>query len=247
MKRPPSARVCTPVESLESRMLLSATLVDGTLDVEGTRRADVIDFSFKLNDPGHIVVGINGIPFGFRSSKVLRIVVNGGLGDDLINRNPDALPNEVAKPTTIDGGDGNDSISGNKGNNLIDGEGGDDSILAFDGDDAIAAGDGNNVITGGDGRDNLAGGDGNDSISGGAGVDSLTGGGGRDTLQGDNGADYLSSADGSGGILQGGRGDDTLVGNRTSSLFGNADSDTFFTPVVSLVKDPATGDVIHVR
>jgi Ca2+-binding RTX toxin-like protein len=245
------------VEALETRTLLSATLVNGVLYVEGTRRADVIDFSFKLNDPGHIVVGINhGIPFGFRASQVKRIVVNCGLGDDLVNRNPNAaLPNEVDKPTTIIGGPGFDGISGNKGDNLIDGQDGgasittfdgNDTIIGGDGDDSVVAGDGNNVITGGDGRDVLTGGRGNDSISGGAGVDSLEGGGGRDTLRGDANADHLSIAGGVGGILEGGRGDDTLIGNSTSSLFGNAGIDTFFTPVVRLVKDPATDDVIHV-
>lgn len=206
-------------ELLETRTLLSATLINGTLDVEGTRRADVIDFSFKLNDPGHIVVSINGTPFGFRSSKVGQIVVNCGLGNDTVNRNPNAMPNDVAKPTTIICGGGNDRISGNKGNNSIEGQDGNDSILTFGG---------------------------NDFISGGAGIDSLTGGGGRDTLHGDHGSDFLSVGGGVGGLVLGGRGDDYITGNSNSNLFGNAGVDSFFTPVANLVEDAVSGDTIYV-
>lgn len=175
----------------------------------------------------------------------------GGSGNDEIHAN--------AANTTIDGQDGNDNlfagagaalIMGGEGTDSLNGGQGLDTLSGGDGGDTILAGQHGSVITGDAGDDHINGGSGNDSISGGAGNDIIDGLGGTDSIQGDNGDDILSISDGNGGVggfIQGGRGNDNITGNPTSNLFGNAGEDTFFTPNVSLVKDPATGDVIHIN
>src|SRR5687768_17415853 len=74
---------------------------------------------------------------------------------------------------TINGGNGNDSITGTIFIDTINGEGGNDTITGTIGDD---------VVTGGLGDDTMTGSAGNDRLSGGAGNDTMTGSEGDDTL-----------------------------------------------------------------
>jgi len=104
-------------------------------------------------------------------------------------------------PKTIDGGDGNDTVS-------IGGPG------------YLIGGNGNDILTGGAGDDYLEGGDGNDILTGGAGSDILYGDGGFDQLSGGEGSDLLVAGVGIGFnadgdvtdvLLDGGVGNDKLV------------------------------------
>lgn len=246
------------MEAVEGRVLLSASLgADGTLAIEGTRRADAIDVNVPVDDPRGIVVTVNGVSSRFRGKAVQRIDILLGLGSDRLRMrgvSPVAAA-IVDKPATIDAGDGNDVIDGGDGPSRIDGGPGNDAIDSGDGNDTLSGGDGDdtllsglgrNVLSGGAGRDNLVGGPGDDSLSGGAGDDNLIGGGGTDTLQGDHGRDIVTNDDPSaGGVVQGGRGDDVMRGSAGVSLFGGAGFDDFTTPAAKLAKDAGTGDVIR--
>ncbi len=250
------------LESLETRTLFSITLVDGTLQIEGTRRSDVIDVAVGVISPSRILVSVNGVGETFRAKSVTRIVIIAGLGDDTINQ-PFYMPPrktsfDVNRPTTILGGGGNDYISGTLGTSLIDGGDGDDNIAGNSvedsvstlrggaGDDVLFANFGRNILEGGAGADKIIGSDGDDVISGGPGNDNIDGTGGHDTITGDNGNDTLTSGDGKGGIIEGGRGDDEVIGNRTATLFGNAGKDTFRAYFLSSVKDAETGETVTV-
>src|SRR2546421_12624166 len=71
------------VEVLEERRMLSASLSShGVLDVEGTRRADVVTVS--KTSTGRIDVSVNGVHETFRGRSVHSIVVNAGRGDDAV-------------------------------------------------------------------------------------------------------------------------------------------------------------------
>jgi hypothetical protein len=76
-----------------------------------------------------------------------------------------------SRPITVDGMEGNDTLTGWSLENRLDGG---------DGDDRLAGGVGNDALTGGKGADVLSGGDGDDFLTGGRGVDQLSGGGGAD-------------------------------------------------------------------
>jgi Ca2+-binding RTX toxin-like protein len=95
------------------------------------------------------------------------------------------------KDDSINGGNGNDTLSGNDGIDRIDGGNGNDVIDGGPDADQLFGGAGDDTISGGTGVDVLFGDDGNDSLSGGAGQDQLWGGAGNDTLNGGGGADWL--------------------------------------------------------
>lgn len=66
-------------------------------------------------------------------------------------------------PLTLDGGDGNDTISGKAFNDLLRGNAGDDQLTGRAGDDTLQGGDGNDVLQGDAGSDILEGGNGDDT------------------------------------------------------------------------------------
>jgi len=183
------------------------------------------------------------------------LVVNGGLGNDIIwlNSGSDLVYGGEGNDW-IDGGAGNDEIHGGAGNDLLFGGAGDDLIFGNEGDDEIAGGDGDDNLWGGDGNDIILGDDGNDEMYGGAGDDFMRGGAdddvlhgqdGNDTLWGDSGNDVLyggagnDNLDGDAGndtifggtgndIIWGGTGDDTIYGGEGSdSMMGGSGADTF--------------------
>lgn len=78
-------------------------------------------------------------------NTVDRVIVSGN-GDDTLTVNGD-------HNTTIDGGNGDDTIVTTGGDDSITGGAGDDSISAGAGDDTIVAGEGSDTIDGGEGFD----------------------------------------------------------------------------------------------
>ncbi len=138
---------------------------------------------------------------------------------------------------TMEGSNGDDTISGGSIADTISGFGGDDLLDGQAGDDRILGGDGNDTVTGGADDDTLLGGSGNDALEGGDGEDLLTGEAGADTLDGGNEDDTVGGGDGPdlvrGGFnddfLLGGSGDDRIageVGNDTVDGGGGNDSIT---------------------
>src|SRR3954470_10949334 len=96
------------IESLEDRRLLSATLTNGVLDVEGTKSNDNITVSLS-SDGSTITVSESKARRGHKSSAattttfaaadVTSVVVNAGKGNDNV-----LLKGSLATPATINGG-----------------------------------------------------------------------------------------------------------------------------------------------
>ncbi len=195
------------VEVLESRCLLASSLAAGTLTIDGTTKANLIDVS---QAGGRIVVLIDGAntdpanPNGYVEGDVQAIVIRGLKGHDTIQ-----IAAAINKPATISGDQGNDTISSGSGDDTIIGNAGHDSISGGDGDDATDGGAGNDTIAGDAGDDILLGGTGKDRLLGGNDLDALLGGVGNDSLDGGSDDD----------ILAGGPGKDSLTGGSGSDLF----------------------------
>ncbi|HEY7119928.1 MAG TPA: calcium-binding protein [Tepidisphaeraceae bacterium] len=184
--------------------MLSATIgvVDGTLIVRGTRRADQIVISqiarFLPGDDtqrGFLDVTLNGRTRSVSSLGIRRVRVEAGAGDDRVQMSDDpfeVLPPGTARvagvivqesrPATILGGDGDDTLIGGWGDDSISGGGGRDAIAGSLGDDTLDGGSGSDVLIGQDGNDVMLGGrgddrftlQGNDTVEGGLGGDLYT-------------------------------------------------------------------------
>jgi Ca2+-binding RTX toxin-like protein len=145
------------LEKLELRRMLSSSLSNGLLSINGTRGTDVISVS---NLGSSILVSQTGsVAKKFAARSVHRILINARAGSDNV-----AVSGAINKPTTINGSSGNDTLTGGGGNDVING------------------GDGNDQLHGGEGKDALLGGNGNDSLDGGGGDDFLSGQAGSDTV-----------------------------------------------------------------
>jgi Ca2+-binding RTX toxin-like protein len=143
-------------------------LKHGVLTIEGTAASDKIVLRLQAGNPVlQVDVGDDGsADFSFERSRIAKIAVDAQAGDDLvrIDESNGAFTDTI--PTTIDGGDGNDTIAGGKGaetllggngNDVIDGNGGNDLALLGAGDDIFVwdPGDGSDTIEGGDGADTM--------------------------------------------------------------------------------------------
>jgi Ca2+-binding RTX toxin-like protein len=158
-------------------------------------------------------------------ATVRSISLNGGTGKDSINLTglSPSLYWHVSG-VTINGGDGNDTITGSFGADSINGGNGNDSIVGGDGNDTLLGGAGNDTLSGLAGDDEIDSGAGNDSVLGGDGNDELHGGTGLDTLDGGNGNDCLHG-DADNDKLIGGAGNDTLRGGTGNDLLDGGLSD----------------------
>ena len=184
-----AARRATPavVQPMERRVLMSAAVLDnGVLSVTGTAADDVI--SVNPQGSGAVMVIVNGTSQSF-ASGVTSIVVNAGDGDDSVTvgetgltgtlptvsvaggAGNDTLTLTADDRTTLDGGDGDDTLyaSGYFGTHatLLGGAGDDQitqgyaavvSVSGGDGDDFIGLQDGqlSPTVTGGAGSDTLS-------------------------------------------------------------------------------------------
>jgi Ca2+-binding RTX toxin-like protein len=162
----PIQHVRRVVQRLEQRRLLSITPVgdelialqtlppneQGELFVDGTDAADHIIVERTTT---RVFVNINGIVQGFNAADVLLLSISGHGGDD-------DIINASFIPSTIHGGDGNDTIWGGVGR---------DSLRGFGGNDSLRGGHGDDVLVGDEGDDTLHGGDGSDILTGGLGTD----------------------------------------------------------------------------
>jgi Ca2+-binding RTX toxin-like protein len=120
-------------------------------------RSDVLEVD--LGDDG-------SADFRFHLEPIAAITVDAGAGDDLvrIDETNGAFTNSI--PTTIAGGDGNDTLLGGSGVERFFGGPGNDSIDGNGGNDVADLGPGNDtfVWNPGDGSDTVEGGDGNDTM-----------------------------------------------------------------------------------
>ncbi len=235
----------------------------GTFTVNGTTADDRFSLTERRNnasvgEPGYgdtrpvgidvAVTGGNeqgGSP-NFALGSTINIVVNAGKGNDTV-------ANATRFASTLNGGEGNDSltvIATNTAANTLNGGAGNDSLTGGSGNDLIVGESGNDFLSGGSGDDDLWGdsryqfygvytslGTGDDILLGNMGDDTLRGGGGDDQLWGDhgrkvwaNGVQVWQSLDQGGkDTLYGDSGNDTLVGGwGNDTLVGGSGNDWLF-------------------
>ncbi len=200
------------VESLEPRILLSATWVDADAD-----SAEPVDGSPDTLDEHESLMEEAGedIFEGLSEDDILK----GTSGNDRMT-----------------GTDADEGFDAGAGNDFVQAGGGDDAVNAGDGDDRVYAGAGDDRVDGGEGNDYLLGDqtaqdNGDDTLRGGAGDDTLMGRGGDDTLDGGEGTDtaYFNTAqDGVNvNLAEGtatGEGNDTIT--NVENVIGSARNDT---------------------
>lgn len=207
------------MESLEPRLMMSATLTHGiwTIRPDDAAVDTTIIVSPDQADATVFHATINGQDAGTVSAADVRLIrLFGGTGNDTLRVD---LPDTNIRAwlyggkgdDVLSGGGGNDRLSGSYGNDTLNGGGGDDILTGSRGDDIIDGGAGNDRLYGEAGNDTLRGGDGDDWLVGGAGTDNISGDGGADTILGGTGDDVIDGGDGSDRIW-GQWGDDILRG-----------------------------------
>jgi Ca2+-binding RTX toxin-like protein len=144
-------------------------LKHGELTIVGTEASDKIALRLQAGEPGilQVDVGDDGsADFSFARDRVAKIAVDAAAGDDLVRIDESNGVFTDSIPTTIDGGDGNDTIAGGKGNETLLGGDGNDSIDGNGGNDLalLGAGDDTFVWDPGDGSDKIEGQDGTDTM-----------------------------------------------------------------------------------
>jgi hypothetical protein len=168
-----------------------AEIKRGTLEVKGGDQADAVALRLKAGDPNtvEVDVGADGLAdLSFARDALSAIKVKMGDGDDSVRIDDanggftgDSTP--TTTPTTISGGDGNDSLQG---------------AQAEPGQAAPAGGQ----------IETYKGGDGNDAVDGGRGNDTAYLGGGNDSFRWDpgEGSDAIEGQDGADAMLFNGAG-----------------------------------------
>ena len=147
----------------------------GTLLVYGTNAGELI--SIGVRKDGKFVARVGTLAIGYAPSKIKRIAMFAGAGNDTININ------RAVKGTYAQGDDGFDTLNGGTG---------DDTLLGGLNADQLFGNDGNDILVGEGGADYLLGGAGKDDLFGNGGVDTLSGAGGNDRLfGGPNDADRI--------------------------------------------------------
>jgi len=145
------------------------TLNHGVLRVKGTSASDRIALRLAAGEPGvlQVDVGDDGsADFSFERAEIAKIVVNAGAGADLVRIDESNGAVNAGIPTTLRGGDGDDTLAGGSGaetlrggdgNDSIDGNRGNDVAFMGDGDDTFVwdPGDGSDVVEGQGGHDTM--------------------------------------------------------------------------------------------
>ena len=144
-------------------------LKHGVLTIEGTKGDDTIVASPQSGRPDVLQVDVGDArkhPFHFKRDDVDSIYLDAGDGNDAVSVDEanGVFTDTIA--TTLDGGDGNDTLAGGSGAETLIGSGGSDSIdgnrgadkaLMGSGDDTFVwdPGDGSDVVEGQDGSDTM--------------------------------------------------------------------------------------------
>jgi hypothetical protein len=165
------------LENLETRELMSASVIGDTLYIEGTSGNDTVQVSETYNQQNgtayykveeRLANGSDAVSL-HEARTIKKLVFNGGDGND-------TFVNMTGLTTIADGGNGNDSLTGGSGNDILKGGTGNDDLRGMGGDDHLDGGSGQDRLDGGDGNDTL------DSIDNNAGQDTLIGGAGMDSF-----------------------------------------------------------------
>jgi Ca2+-binding RTX toxin-like protein len=141
----------------------------GVLSISGTKASEKIALRLQAGEPGTLEVDVGddgSADFSFERAKIARITVNAKGGNDRVRIDEGNGAFTDAIPTTIDGGDGNDSLAGGKGVETLLGGRGNDSIDGNGGNDVSRLGAGNDTFVWDPG-------DGSDTVEGQAGADTM--------------------------------------------------------------------------
>src|SRR3954451_4205448 len=170
------AIVLTPVAGAQSHRVdgVGAVVNHGTLVVKGGDGDNRIALRLAADNPAviQVDVGDDGSPqFSFARSSVEDITLRGGDRNDSLRIDDANGAFTDTIPTTISGGDGNDTLEGGQtkvaaenehfyggdGNDVVDGGKGADTASLGAGDDTFRwdNGEGSDVIDGGDGADTM--------------------------------------------------------------------------------------------
>jgi Ca2+-binding RTX toxin-like protein len=144
-------------------------LQHGVLSINGTQANDNIALRLQAGDPGvlQVDVGDDGsAAFSFKRDRIAAISIDAREGDDLVRIDDANGAFTDTIPTTIGGGDGNDTLLGGAGNETFLGGDGNDTVDGNGGNDAasLGAGDDTFVWDPGDGSDTIEGEAGNDTM-----------------------------------------------------------------------------------
>ena len=165
-RRHPGRQGPTPPEAEKFKQ---PKLKHGVLTIKGTEASDKIALRLQAGDPGMLQVDVGddgSADFSFERADDREDRRRGRAGDDLVRIDESNGVFTDSIPTTIDGGDGNDTLAGGAGaetllggdgNDSIDGNGGNDAGLLGAGDDTFVwdPGDGSDTVEGQDGADTM--------------------------------------------------------------------------------------------
>jgi Ca2+-binding RTX toxin-like protein len=155
------------VPAVTAAPAVRARIVDGTLRVDGSPFGDQFALRLSATDPNLVEVddGADGSADAtFDINDFSSISVDAAGGDDFVILDTSNGPFTTARPTTVDGGKGDDILIGGsgperffggRGNDTVDGNGGADVAFMGLGNDTFIwdPGDGSDTIDGGAGRD----------------------------------------------------------------------------------------------
>jgi hypothetical protein len=146
-----------------------AKVKHGTLEVKGSRQGDALALRLKAGDSTEVQVDVGddgSADFSFARNEVFAINVSTAKGDDSVRIDDANGAFTDSIQTTIDGGDGADSLNGGLGAESFEGDDGNDTVVGGKGDDTADLGGGNDTFRWdpGDGSDMLDGQDGSDTM-----------------------------------------------------------------------------------
>lgn len=230
------------VESLQTRTLLSTTLLGGTLHVDASDGDDVVIVGLNKRFINILTVFENDEQKHFALAAIRMIDIRLLGGDDKVFI--DSALDPLAYPTFIEGGQGNDSITTGAGLDTIRPGEGNDKVYSNGGADSVDGGAGNDSIWAGGGNDFVLGNAGNDRVSGEAGDDIIDTGKGNDFQHGGEGNDVLRDPAGWSEIF-GGKGNDSGNVQGGGFVHGDDDNDNFVAIGGATLYGDAGGDTLQ--
>jgi Ca2+-binding RTX toxin-like protein len=183
--------VALVISAGQAHAAVTASVTGNVLSVTGDAADDSITLRLVSGNTAQVEVLDGAALVGtFARATFQNIVVTGSAGNDtILIADINGVFTDV-HPTTLDGGNGNDTMTGGAGGETLIGGAGDDVLVGLGGVDVLQGADGNDTLTGGSGgapgaNEQHLGGAGDDLMiwNPGDGNDLNEGGDGNDTLQ----------------------------------------------------------------
>lgn len=165
----------------------SIRIIDRVLTADGTWGGE--DISIERVGGDDVIVRIDNVARQFDMDDFDGVLLRGNNGYDRIEVKGPIVAGSLVRKVTLDGGNGNDSLTGHSGDDVLRGGAGGDVLTGFAGNDALFGGTGSDFLNPGPGLDFNDAGDGNDLIMAidFAGGDTVLGGAGSDEARVDAG------------------------------------------------------------